>query len=305
MVTGNGYAFVTTGNAVAVLRTSTGLAPALVTTIPAPGANKGITLTPDGKFALAAAGSGAVVINVAAAISGDASPIAGTLTSPTGSGAVEVTVTANGQYALVTLQDSAEMAVFNLARGFGPAAFVGYVPLAAQPVGIAAYGTWVYVVSLAGTLAVLNLHTAETDPAHAVVATVRAGCGAARALVSGDGTIVWVTARDSDTLLAFSTARLRTKSAGALIARVAVGEAPLGETFTDHGARILIADSNLDGRPGVTSNIAVVSTASALRAAACAARLPAGRPGAPPVRGRAWRQDGPGHGPEGAPARSD
>jgi len=112
---------------------------------------------------------------------------------------------------------------------------------------------------------VLNLHTAETDPAHAVVATVRAGCGAARALVSGDGTIVWVTARDSDTLLAFSTARLRAKSAGALIARVAVGEAPLGETFADHGARILIVDSNLDGRPGVTSNIAVVSTASALR----------------------------------------
>jgi serine/threonine-protein kinase len=265
VVTGSGYAFVTTGNAVAVLRTRTGLAPALVRTIPAPGANKGITLTPDGEFALAAAGSGAVVINVAAAISDDASPVAGTLTSPTGSGAVEVTVTANGHYALVTLQDSAEMAVFNLARGFGPHAFVGYVPLAAQPVGMASYGTWVYVVSLAGTLAVLNLHTAETDPAHAVVATVRAGCGAARALVSGDGTIVWVTARDSDTLLAFSTARLRAKSAGALIARVAVGEAPLGETFADHGARILIVDSNLDGRPGVTSNIAVVSTASALR----------------------------------------
>jgi 6-phosphogluconolactonase (cycloisomerase 2 family) len=124
-------------------------------------------------------------------------------------------------------------------------------------VGMTTDGKWLYVVSLSGKLTVLNLSKAETDPAHSVVATVRDGCGSARALFSGKGNVIWVTARQSDALLAFSAAKLRTDPAHALIARVKVGEMPLGETLIDHGTRILVADS-------VQSNLAVVSTAKAL-----------------------------------------
>jgi DNA-binding beta-propeller fold protein YncE len=213
-------------------------------------------------------GSGAVVINVTAAEEGTGGQVVGSLTSPAGSGAVEVLITSNGKFAFVTLQNSARMAVFNLgaglAHGFGPADFVGYVPLAAQPVGVTSHDAWLYVVSLAGTLAVVNISRAETDPAHAVVATARAGCGAARALSADNGKIIWVTARQSDALLAFSAARLRTDPKHALVARVMVGETPLGETLVAGGSRIIVADANLHRLAGVPSNLAVISTASAL-----------------------------------------
>jgi DNA-binding beta-propeller fold protein YncE len=268
-VTANGgYSFVTTGNAVAVLRSGSGLAPTLVRTIRLHGAGKGLAITPDGHYLVVADGSGAVVISVAAAEDGTGEPVAGTLTSPAGSGAVEVVISADGKFAFVTLQNSARMAVFNLgaglARGFDRADFAGYVPLAPQPVGVASHDAWLYVTSLAGTLSVLSLSRAETTPAHAVVATVRAGCGAARALIADSGKVVWVTARQSDALLAFSTAKLRSDPKHALIARVMVGETPLGETLADHGSLIIVADANLQHLTGVKSNLAVISTSRAL-----------------------------------------
>jgi DNA-binding beta-propeller fold protein YncE len=277
-----GYSFVTTGNSVTVLRNAAGLAPAIVRAIGVPGASKGVALTPDGRFVIAAAGSGAAVINVAAAENGLGDPVAGLLTSPKGSGAVEVLVSPDGRFVFVTLQNSAEIAVFSLAaalsRGFGSADFIGYIPLAAQPVGMSIHGSWLYVVSLSGKLAVVNLSKAEADPRGSVVTTVRAGCGSARVLVSGDGKVVWVTARQSDALLGFSVLELRTDPEHALIARVMVGETPLGETLVDHGARILVADSNLNHLAGVSSNVAVVSTAAALSGKpALLGYLPVGR----------------------------
>jgi DNA-binding beta-propeller fold protein YncE len=268
-VAANGqYSFVTTGNAVAVLRSGSGLAPVLVRTIRVRGAGKGLAITPGGKYLVLADGSGAVVINVAAAEDGVGRPVVGTLTSPAGSGAVEVAISADGKFAFVTLQNSGRMAVFDLgaglASGFGRTDYVGYVPLPAQPVGVASDDGWLYVTSLAGTLSVVSISTAETNPAQAVVAAVRAGCGAARALISDGGKIVWVTARQSDALLAFNTAQLRTDPKHALIARVMVGETPLGETLADHGSRIIVADADLRHQAGVTANLAVISTANAL-----------------------------------------
>ena len=265
-VTSGHYSFVTTGNAVEVVRNGPGLASEVVRAITVHGAGKGIAITANGRFAIAAAGSGAAVINVAAAESGLADPVAGFLTSPNGSGAVEVLISPDDRFAFVTLQNSAEMAVFKLVggRGFGRSDFVGYVPLAAQPVGMTTDGKWLYVVTLTGKLEVLNLGKAEKDPAGSVVAIVGDGCGWARATASGNGKVIWVTARQSDALLAFSAAKLRKDPAHALIATVMVGETPLGETLVDHGAQILVADSNLNHRPGVLSSLAVVSTAKAL-----------------------------------------
>jgi DNA-binding beta-propeller fold protein YncE len=82
--------------------------------------------------------------------------------------------------------------------------------------------------------------------------------------VSGNGKVVWVTARQSDALLGFSALELRRDPSHALIARVMVGERPLGETLIDHGTRILVADSDLNHLAGAHSNLAVVSTARAL-----------------------------------------
>jgi DNA-binding beta-propeller fold protein YncE len=262
------YTFVTVGNAVDVLRNGTSAAPSLVRSTTARGAAMGAELTSDGRFLVAAAGSGAVVVNVTQAEQGAANPIVGTLTSPNGAGAVEVLITPDSHYVFVTLQNSAEMAVFDLrqalTQGFGAGDFRGYVPLGDQPVGMATDGTWLYVTDFAGHLNVLSLSRAESNPATSVVARVPAGCQPARAIMSADHQVVWVTARGSDALLGFKAAKLRTDPEHALIAKVMVGEVPLGEAIVDHGARIVIADSNVNGLAGVPANVAVVSTADAL-----------------------------------------
>jgi DNA-binding beta-propeller fold protein YncE len=262
------YSFVTTGNDVVVLHAGGALAPTPVSTIAAAGAGKGEAITPNGQFLVAAASSGAVVINVAEAEHGAADPIAGWLTSPNGSGAVEVLISAHGEFAFVTLQSSAEMAVFDLrdalTHGFSASDFVGYVPLGDQPVGMATNGRLIYVTNLGGTLSIVNVKLAKTSPASAVVGTAQDGCGSARAMLSANGEVLWVTTRQSDDLLAFSTARLLTDPLHALIAKVMVGETPTGEAFVDGGARIVVADSDLNDVKGVTSSLALIDTAKAL-----------------------------------------
>jgi DNA-binding beta-propeller fold protein YncE len=129
-----------------------------------------------------------------------------------------------------------------------------------------------------GTLTVISIQRAETDPARSVVATVDAGCQPVRVITSADGRVVWVTARASDALLGFSAARLRGDPAHALIARVRVGEAPVGLALVDHGGRIVVADSDRFQAPGATSSLAVVNVGAALAGKpALAGLLPAGR----------------------------
>jgi DNA-binding beta-propeller fold protein YncE len=278
-VTADGrYSFVSTGNNVVVLDNRGGsLAPAQVATIPAQGANKGEAITPNGKYLLAAAGSGAYVISVPEAEAGDGSAVLGTLTSPNGAGAAEISVSPDNGYAFVTLQNSAEVAVFNLqkslAGGFGQSGFVGMVPVGQDPVGIAQSpgGRWLYVAQegtqnppAEGRLYVLSMSRAETDPGKAVQASATAGCGPARVIVSGNGDVVWVTDRESNALVAFSAAKLLTKPADSLIARVNVGQTPIGVTFIRGGTQIMVADANLSKLSGAYA-LTLVSTQAALQ----------------------------------------
>jgi hypothetical protein len=69
-----------------------------------------------------------------------------------------------------------------------------------------------------GTLTVISLQRAETDPSASVAATVMAGCNPVRVITSADGREVWVTARESDDLLCFSAAALPDDPARALVA---------------------------------------------------------------------------------------
>ena len=271
------YSFVTLGNSIAVLEKGTSLAPKQFSTFSAPGAKRGAAITHDGRYLLAAANSGAIVVNVSAAEQGSTIPIVGTLTSPYGQGAVEVAISPDDKYAFVTLQNSADMVVFNLVsaltNGFGPSDVVGRIKLGQQPVGMAISpdGKWLYATSMArtktphpseGTITVINLHRAEVKPAAAVKSVATAGCSPVRLLASGND--VWVTARESDTLLGFSATSLRTDPGHSLIARVNVGAAPLGLVMVNNGSRILVANSDLHDQPGATSSIAVISTSAAL-----------------------------------------
>jgi DNA-binding beta-propeller fold protein YncE len=279
-VTRDGHWLVTEGDALAVFSKGSGTAPALLRSIPVTGAQmKGAAITASGTYLVAASGSGAEVINVAQAVRGGASPVAGKLSSPGGTGAVEVEMSAGDDFAFVTLQDSDKMAVFNfkqaLASGFTKSGFIGFVPFNAEPVGIAQSpdGRWLYVVSILegisnpgqGQLSIISTHAAETAPgASAVTRRVSAGCNPARVILSDSGRDVWVSARQSNSLLCFSAARLQNGSANAVIARVAVGANPIGLALVKDGTRIVVADSNQSGLPGAQSTLAVVNIADAL-----------------------------------------
>jgi DNA-binding beta-propeller fold protein YncE len=203
--------------------------------------------------------------------------VVGKLDSPSGGGAVGVAASPDGKFAFLTLQNTTHMAVFNLAKalssGFNAGDFVGFVPLGVQPVGIGTSpdGKWLYVTSFQkapgpspapGTLSVVSLPGAETKPATSVKAVVDAGCSPARVIT--DKSTVWVTARDSNALLAFSAARLVSDPKHALARKVPVGLSPIGLTFADGGKRILVADTNFNTNPKMSGDLAVVSTASAL-----------------------------------------
>ena len=271
------HTFVTLRNSVAVLANSSALAPTLLHTMSVPGARKGDVVTSNDKELLVTSGSGALVLDTKDAEHGHV-VLLGTLSSPGGRGAVEIELSPNDRFAFVTLQSSGGVAVFNLQEALAgnfASAFVGLIPTGVEPVGMATSpdGKWLYVTSIekvktsnpsAGLLSVVNLAKAEVNPAKSVVSTAAAGCSPVRVIVSTSGTDVWVTARESDALLGFSAAKLRTDPKHALIARVAVGAGPIGLTFVDQGKRIVVANSNLMNLPGAVSSLSVVSTSAAL-----------------------------------------
>jgi DNA-binding beta-propeller fold protein YncE len=279
------------GGGIDVLRSGGSLKPAIVRTIPVRGLPLGLTITADGKYLLAANGNGASVISVARAEQGTAGAVIGTLAAP-GSGAVidgsaiEVAVSPDGQFAFVTLEYAEKAVVFNLGKalrdGFGPADYLGAVPLGLAAVGMAISpdGRWLYAtserarppqsaaaqpgpLSPAGTLTVIDLRKAETSPASSIVATVDAGCQPVRVITAAGGTQVWVTARASDDLLCFSAARLAADPKHALVAAVRVGEAPVGLAAVRGGSLIVVADSNRFGAAGATADLDVVDVAAA------------------------------------------
>ena len=127
-------------------------------------------------------------------------------------------------------------------------------------------------------LSVIDVPQAEKHPGSAsVTKTIPAGCKTNRLEFSPDGQYLWVTAVGSNALLGFSAAKLLSDPGHALIARVAVGQSPLGLAVISKGSRIVVADSNRDEGQGAVANLAVVDTARAL----------AGRPRCSATSGRA------------------
>ncbi len=273
------FSFVTMNNSVAVLSDGSSSAPVLTHVLPALGSSGSEQLTHSGKYLLVAANSGAIVMDAASAEAGDAA-VVGTLISQFGGGAVEVALSPDDKFAFVTLENNAAMVVFNLEsaliNGFGPSDVVGKIPLGEQPIGMAISPDhrWLYAASRLrngapdpseGTISVIDLARAETVPSSAaIVSTVTAGCSPVRIITSPDGSQVWVTSRESNTLLGFSAPAMRSNPSHALIARVGVGASPIGLAMVRGGSRILVADSNLNGTGNGGTSVSVVSTSAAV-----------------------------------------
>lgn len=280
VATQNGrVAFVSLGgtNTIGVYRTRASLAPALVRQVRAISPVLGEALTPDGRYLLAADdGAGAEVISVAAAEQGRAHAVLGDMTDSAGMGAIDVQVTPDGNYAFVSLEATGKVAVFNLQRalagGLGTAGYVGSIPVGPTPTSVAFSpdGVWAYAtneglaLNVTGTLDVISVRKAETDPAVSIVASVPAGCNPVRAITAATGDVVWVSDRASDAVLAFSAAGLEATPAHSLLAVVRVGEAPAGLALVRNGTRLVVADSNQFEVRGASPSLAVVDVPDAL-----------------------------------------
>ncbi len=273
-----GFAFVSGGgNGLSVLNTSKPV-PTVMWSSPLKHA-QGEALTPDGHYLLVTGGTGIAVFRVSSLEQVAGSGPVGSLGIPGQKHAEDVAVTPDGQYAFVTYQNSAHVGVFNLQRaltsGFGSSHLVvGLIPVGPQPIGIAMApdGKHAYLASGqdhaatagAGVLSVIDVPQAVKHPGSAVVVkSIPAGCQTNRVAFAPDGQTVWVTAVGSNALLGFSAAKLLSDPGRALIARVGVGQSPLGLAVISHGSRVVVADSNRDGGPGDQPNLAVVDTARA------------------------------------------
>lgn len=251
------------------------------------GEGVGVSLTADGRYLLIAdGGDGADVVDVARAEAGAKGAVLGRLATGSagrfGGGAIEVAASRDGRYAFVSLEDAGMIAVYRLADAiaghFAKPNYVGAIPTGIAPVGLAVSpdGRWLYSTSEVagklrgrlqgqdGSLSVISVATAEHDPGRSVVATVTAGCSPVRVAVSANGADVWVTARESDELLAFSQALLVAHAKDPELTSVRVGEAPVGLALVDGGARVVVANSNRFSARGEQSGLTVVSTAVAL-----------------------------------------
>jgi DNA-binding beta-propeller fold protein YncE len=108
------------------------------------------------------------------------------------------------------------------------------------------------------------MRKAETNPGSSVVKVDNAGCGPARVLASPDGKHVWVTSGGGNALEAFSAAKLLSDPGHALVAKVAVGQIPLGLALVNNGTRMVVADSNRDSVGTSAADLRVIDVDKAL-----------------------------------------
>jgi DNA-binding beta-propeller fold protein YncE len=254
----------------------------VVTLQPASGAVLGMAISPDGKYLAVTETSQTALVSLPQHLHRGASLVRGVL-SDRGFGAIEAAFSADGSHLFVTDENTETVNVFNVAKalhdGFSsPGVAVGRVPVGLAPVGmtLSPDGRLLYVTSEGpdvmgglepmpyGLLQVINVAKAETDPMAARVAKVRAGCQPVRVQLSDGGALAWVTARGSNALLAFDTARLATEPSHALQAVVGVGMAPEGVLITGNGRYALTADSARFTAPGEPQVVSVIDTAAAL-----------------------------------------
>ena len=235
----------------------------------------GLTLSPNGRYLVAASGTGVIVFDVAQLEHGGAGPTSGLVGTLIGDGqsSIEAAFSPDGHYVFVTFEDKDDLQVFKfadaVAHNFSSASYLlGSVPLGVAPVGVAVSpdGRYLYATSeernssqTEGTLTTIDLAEAERSPSQAVVSTVSAGCSPVRVVTTSRS--VYVTARESDEVLEFSASRLVTDPHGALEDRVRVGEAPVGLALADGDSTIVVGDSDRFDVPGTSANLAVVKIA--------------------------------------------
>jgi YVTN family beta-propeller protein len=237
----------------------------------------GMVITHDGKLLIVADDEYVVFMDVLRMTSGQGDPILGYISDGRFSGSVYVNVTADDKFLFVSDENTEKITVINLekarAEGFKETARVGTIPVGMAPIALtfSPDGKWLYTTSqiapkslnwpiackpegadpatakeeyAQGAIIVVDVVRAQTDPAHSIVANVPAGCSPVRLAISPSGDRVYVTARNSNSLLAFDTGTMRSDSEHAQVGKVPVGSSPVGVAVVNDGKFVLVTNSN-------------------------------------------------------------
>lgn len=250
----------------------------------------GMALTHDGKLLAVAMGTGVGFIDVDRFIAGVPDALRGIwrddLEAP---GRVYLNASPDDRYLFVSDESAQSITVLDLSAarksGFDSANAIGRIPVGRSPVALtfSKDGKYLYTTSQSmpnagwplecapegatdpaaapnhaqGAVLVVDVARATTDPAKAVVATIKAGCNPVRLVLNPRGDRAYVSARKDNALLVFDTRKFLTDPAHARLATVPVGTAPVGVAVIDDGKRVLVTNSNrfnssADDRQSVT-----------------------------------------------------
>jgi DNA-binding beta-propeller fold protein YncE len=237
----------------------------------------GMVITHDGKLLIVADDEYVVFMDVMRMTSRRGDPILGYISDGRFSGSVYVNVTADDKFLFVSDENTETITVINLekarAEGFKDTAKVGKIPVGVAPIALtfSPDGKWLYTTSQVapkslkwaiackpegadpvtakeqypqGAIIVVDVGRAQSDPANSIVSNVPAGCSPVRLAISPSGDRVFVTARNSNSLLAFDTNVIRSNAEHAQVGKVQVGSSPVGVAVVNDGKLVLVTNSN-------------------------------------------------------------
>ncbi|KAF7532170.1 hypothetical protein G7054_g8210 [Neopestalotiopsis clavispora] len=249
----------------------------------------GLVLSPDRRALYAAGGYGALVLDPERAAGGQVNTsVVGVLANNgiAGNYSAMVAVTPDSRTVFLTQEFGSiinghrgNVEVWKVAQGpngLMTGVYGGFVNLGYATVGMAFSrdGSKLYVTSemtgltdslgglLEGSISVLDIATLQTNPADAVLYTVSAGCHPVRIIPGTGGNHVWVSTRESNSLMVYDADKLECEdtAADALVSIIQVGTSPV--SLAAVGDFVLTADSNRWGYDNTTTGLSVVSTSS-------------------------------------------
>ncbi len=238
----------------------------------------GMVLTHDGRMLIASAGQRIIFLDVKRLVSAPDSAVLGYLDEPGRArqlGRIYANITSDDSTLFVADERAQTITVVDMAKAratnYTAASIVGQIPTGSAPIALTfspdgktlfatsqlgpaslrwpaackrEQGSNMNFVNPQGAIHIIDVQRAKTDPAHAVLRSVPAGCNPVRLVLSPSGDRAYVTARGNNALLVFDTARLMNDPARSLIGRVEVGTAPVGIAVVDEGRRVIVTNSN-------------------------------------------------------------
>jgi DNA-binding beta-propeller fold protein YncE len=244
-------------------------------TLALPGSPAGMVLTHDGTVLIVANGANVVFLDVGRLTTGAGNPLLGYWAEGHDQPmSIYVSVTADDRYLLVSNEAVGTVSVIDLAQTrrsrFAQVGLVGSIPVGDGPVGLALssderflFATVQSVNAIGwsnqckpegsqttvadhpeGAIVVIDMKLAASDAGKSVLRRVPAGCNPVRVVASRQTGRVYVTARGSDKLLAFTERELTGSSADPRATQVTVGASPIGVAVIDNGRRVVVASSD-------------------------------------------------------------